>query len=100
MSGGSFDYMYASINEKYVGFMEDTDMNEMMLDLCNLLRDLEWYKSMDTSEEDYKRSVKEFKDQWFGQRDTRLRRQLKEKVEKLLDELIDDDALDKQEVKK
>lgn len=93
MSGGSFDYMYSRIEDTYVGFMEDEDLNELMKDLCEVLHDLEWYKSCDVGEKDYKESVNKFKDKWFGKRDINLRRQLANKVKKLLD------ALDEKEVK-
>ena len=66
MSGGSFDYMCYQIEEKYCGFMEDKELNEMMKDIVNLLHDLEWYTSGDTSQDDYKNSVKKFKDKWFN----------------------------------
>ena len=65
MSGGAFDYMYGRIEETYVGEMQDADLNEMMADLCELLHDLEWYESGDTTEETYRKSVKAFKQKWL-----------------------------------
>ena len=72
MSGGSFDYMYSKIEDTYVGFLEDDELNEMMSDLCDLLKSLEWYKSCDTSEEDYINDKKKLKEKWFGKRDKLL----------------------------
>lgn len=67
MSGGSFDYMYARIKEEYSGEMEDREMEELLTDFCNVLHDLEWYRSGDYSKEDYRESVAEFKRKWLRQ---------------------------------
>jgi hypothetical protein len=67
MSGGSFDYFYSQIEDKYVGFMEDEQLNDMMKDIVQLLHDLEWYTSGDTSKNDYNKSVDDFKSKWFKQ---------------------------------
>ncbi len=66
MSGGSFDYVYENIKETYSGKMEDIELNELIDDLCLLLKDLEWYRSGDSYLEDYKASVIEFKRKWFN----------------------------------
>ena len=66
MSGGSFDYLCYGIEETYVGQMEDYELNEMMKDLCKVLHDLEWWQSGDYGEESYRKSVKNFKEKWFG----------------------------------
>lgn len=41
MSGGSYNYMYCRIEEEYVDRMYDSQLNEVMKDLCKLLHDLE-----------------------------------------------------------
>jgi hypothetical protein len=73
MSGGSFDYEYSRVEQIYSGRMEDPELNEMIVDLSKLLKELEWWKSDDTSEEDYRKEVAKFKDKWFGKRDENLR---------------------------
>lgn len=67
MSGGSFNYNYALIRSEYCGRMEDVELDDMMDDLADLLHDLEWWKSGDYSEEDYRNTVKSFKAKWFNQ---------------------------------
>lgn len=65
MSGGSYDYTYQRVDEQYVGHMYDQELNEMMDDLVELLHDLEWWQSLDYSEEDYRETVTKFKKKWF-----------------------------------
>lgn len=83
MSGGAFDYMYNRVEETYCGQMEDIELNNMMDDLVWLLRSLEWYKSGDTSEDDYREDVNHFKYKWFNQ-DTVSR--VKTQLNKVLDD--------------
>lgn len=42
MSGGSYNYEFGRIEDEYVGKMYDSQLNAMMKDLVDLLRDLEW----------------------------------------------------------
>ena len=86
MSGGSFNYMYGQIRDTYEGQLEDDELNKMIIDLCKLLHALEWYRSCDTTEEDYIIAKKEFKNKWFGNRDEKLI----ETVIKRLDNTIKD----------
>ena len=67
MSGGSFEYKYLSL-DIYDGQLEDKELNELLEDFKNLLHDLEWYKSSDTSKEDYQETVKRFKGKWLKQK--------------------------------
>lgn len=67
MSGGSFNYMYARIEEEYSGEMEDLEMELLLKDFCSVLHDLEWYRSGDYGEEDYRRAVADFKKKWLRQ---------------------------------
>lgn len=71
MSGGHFNYMYSSIEDMYKGQLLDPDLNEMFKDFVNLLHDLEWYESGDTDEEDYFKTVSEFKKKWFNKKCSR-----------------------------
>jgi hypothetical protein len=65
MSGGSYEYIYEKVDDWYVGRMFDSELDEMMKDLVPLLHDLEWWQSGDISEEDYRKSVTNFKGKWF-----------------------------------
>lgn len=65
MSGGSYNYMYNRVEETYCGAMFDPVLDGMMADLVGLLHDLEWWKSSDTSEDDYRKTVAAFKAKWM-----------------------------------
>lgn len=87
MSGGSYNYLCFQIEEEYVGRMHDIELDDMMKDLAKLLHDLEWWQSSDTSEESYRKTVKDFKEKWFkGDRNERL----KTIIEKACDDLKTD----------
>ena len=45
--------------------MFDAEMDEMVVDFAKVLHDLEWWMSSDSSEEDYRQTVKKFKEKWF-----------------------------------
>lgn len=53
MSGGSFDYMYSKIRDTYKGELHDQELEELLEDFCEVLKELEWWQSCDTSEERY-----------------------------------------------
>lgn len=74
MSGGSYNYIYISLEDECAGKMYDEEMNDMIKDLCNVLHVLEWWQSCDTSEESYRKCLSEFKAKWFnGDREKRLK---------------------------
>jgi hypothetical protein len=73
MSGGSYDYMYFKIEDTYSEKTYDIELDEMIIDLCNVLHDLEWWQSGDSGEEKYRKTLQQFKDKWFGNRDKKLR---------------------------
>ena len=58
--------MYAEIESMYCGKMYDAEMDDMMADLVDVLHDLEWWRSSDYGEDDYRKSVKVFKDKWVN----------------------------------
>lgn len=92
MSGGSYDYMYCSIRQNYVGRMYDPELDAMMDDLCDLLKDLEWWKSGDIGEESYRKEVRKFKFKWLGgdkARNKRLKELIEEEVSKTRDQLLE-----------
>ena len=83
MSGGSYNYLYSTVECTYVGRMEDVELNEMMQDLVVLLKKLEWWVSADYSEEDYRATVHKFKEKWLGTRDLHLRHLIQEELLKV-----------------
>lgn len=65
MSGGSHNYIYSKLSEECEGEMHDAEMDDLIKDLCKVLHDLEWWQSGDYSEEQYRKTVSEFKEKWF-----------------------------------
>lgn len=64
MSGGSMNYIYASL-EDYVGCFQDVELDDLLKDICVLLHDREWYDSGDYSEGDWNESIINFKQKWL-----------------------------------
>ena len=89
MSGGSYCYKYSDIEEFYVGMMYDEELNEMLKDLVDVLHDVEWWQSADIGEEDYRKTVKAFKDKWFNSdRGERLKPIIDKKINGIRTELM------------
>lgn len=88
MSGGSYNYMYSRINDEYVDRMFDSQLNSMMKDLVDVLHDLEWWQSCDSSEERYRDTVRKFKKKWFRQTKIDVQKQIESKFERTKDELL------------
>ena len=89
MSGGSHNYIYCRIEEDLVGQMEDRELDDLMKDIVTLAHDLEWYHSADTSHDDYRESVRKFKDKWFKQsREERLKKYIEESIKETKEELL------------
>ena len=86
MSGGYFEYSYTKL-AIYEDEMEDEQLNEMIKDLVKLLRELEWYKSFDTSEKTYRKEVRKFKKKWFGNPDKKLKDAIISDLDKLKDKI-------------
>ena len=88
MSGGSHNYLYSQVDGEYVGHMYDRELDDMMSDLVTVLHDLEWWQSDDYSEEQYRKTVRQFKGKWFStDRNERLTKYIDEAMEKLTVEL-------------
>lgn len=74
MSGGSYDYIYCRLKEECEGRMYDTEMDDMIRDLADVLHDLEWWQSADSSEDEYRATLTRFKAKWFkDNREERLK---------------------------
>ena len=81
MSGGSYNYIYSRLSMECVGEMKDTEMNDLIKDLCEVLHDLEWWQSGDISEEAYRETLSEFKTKWLGDnREERLKGYIDEQL--------------------
>ncbi len=76
------------IEDEYVDRMYDSQLNEMMKDLCKLLHDLEWWKSCDYSEDTYRRTVTEFKRSGLNKLRLMYKKQIESKFEQTKDELL------------
>ena len=55
MSGGSYNYIYATLKDECGNQMHDAEMNDLINDLCEVLHDLEWWQSNDICEETYRK---------------------------------------------
>lgn len=74
MSGGSYDYIYCRLKEECDGRMYDAEMDDMIRDLAEVLHDLEWWQSADSSEDEYRATLTRFKAKWFkDNREERLK---------------------------
>ena len=91
MSGGHFDYAYNYVKDMFENEMQDAEMNELLLDFVEVLHDLEWWQSCDISEEDYRKTVSEFKQKWLNGYDetseARIERFKKSFIEKMTAEI-------------
>lgn len=67
MSGGHFEYLCYRIENAYSAEMEDVELEDLLQDFCELLHDLEWWKSGDYGEDTYRETVKKFKNKWLKQ---------------------------------
>lgn len=74
MSGGSYNYIYSQLQVECENCMHDSEMDDMIHDLCKVLHDLEWWQSGDYDEEQYRETVAQFKTKWFrGDREERIK---------------------------
>ena len=61
----SYDNISIKVEYDLVGYMFDSELNEMMKDLVPVLEDLEDWQEADIGEEEYRETVTEFKSKWF-----------------------------------
>lgn len=88
MSGGSYNYSYCTVEEHYVGRMHDVELNEMMSDLVEVLHDVEWWQSSDISEEDYRKTVSDFKKKWFKRSPVKVKEFIEKEFTNKKEELL------------
>ena len=90
MSGGSYNYIYSKLGEECKDAMYDEEMNDLIVDLCKVLHDLEWWQSGDTSEETYRKTLSQFKKKWFNaNREERLKGYIDKQIGVVRRELYD-----------
>lgn len=81
MSGGSYNYIYSRLLDECEGKMYDAEMEDLIKDLCEVLHDLEWWQSGDSSESCYRDTLAKFKAKWFkGDRQERLKGYIDEQI--------------------
>lgn len=81
MSGGSYSYIFSRLSMECEGRMYDAEMNDLIEDLCEVLHDLEWWQSGDSSESRYRNTLTKFKSKWFkGDRQKRLKGYIDEQI--------------------
>lgn len=73
MSGGDYNYICFKLLEECEDKMFDVELDEFVKDFSNVLHELEWWRSGDILEEQYRVAIQEFKTKWFGKRDKNLR---------------------------
>ncbi len=86
-SGGSYDYAYNHLDIYYHN-VYDEELDLMIQNLREVLHDLEWWQSGDIGEEDYRKTLNDFKKKWFGNRDERLKEIIKNKCKELEEHLL------------
>lgn len=94
MSGGYFEYQDSRLKAEMFGYtdkphnvLEDRELSELTWDLLDLIHSYDWYKSADTSKEEYLRDKSEFKKKWLSNRGVRVRRIVDEAINDLKSEL-------------
>lgn len=81
MSGGSYSYISYTLLNECENRMYDAEMNDLICDLCDVLHDLEWWQSGDSSEDHYRNTLMKFKAKWFkGNRKERLKGYIDEQI--------------------
>lgn len=61
----SYDNISIKVEYDLVGYMFDTELNQMMKDLVPVIEDLEKWQEGDIGEEQYRETVTKFKAKWF-----------------------------------
>lgn len=65
--------------------LEDREISELVYDVFCLLHSYDWYKESDTSEDDYRKDVKYFKDKWLNKsQDERIDSLVEKAIERIM----------------
>lgn len=96
MSGGHFDYKDMGLKSEIFGWedkptnvFEDKEISELVWDVLDLIHDFDWYKTGDTSKEDYLKAKANFKEKWFSNRELCVRRIVDDSIEQCKKELYE-----------
>lgn len=84
----SYDNISIKVEYDLVGYMFDTELNQMMKDLVPVLGDLEKWQEGDIVEETYRETVTKFKSKWFKRRKCDIEELVNEEFEKKKAELL------------
>lgn len=80
MSGGSMDYVCYEV-ENAARMTNDPEFAEMLRDAAKVLHDEEWWRSADSSKQQYLDELARFKAKWFkGDRTQRLKGYVDERI--------------------
>lgn len=81
MSGGSMDYVCYRV-EDAASMTSDPEFSDLLRDAARVLHAEEWYRSCDTTEQDYLDALRKFKRKWFeSDRAERLRSYIDKELE-------------------
>lgn len=83
-----YNSIYLTVKYDLVGYMYDSELNQMMKDLVPVLEDLEKWQESDISEEQYRETVTKFKSKWFKRRKCDIEALVNEEFEKKKEELL------------
>lgn len=82
MSGGSMDYVCYRV-EDASSMTSDPEFSDLLRDAAKVLHAEEWYRSCDTTEDEYLDELAKFKAKWFdGDRSNRLQTYIDEELER------------------
>lgn len=98
MSGGHFEYKDSDLKYEIFGYydghecrnvFEDKEISQLVWDVLDLIHDFDWYYSGDTCKETWLEKKQKFKEKWFGNRDERVKRIVRETIAEAKRELYE-----------
>lgn len=84
----TLDSLYFRI-EDVAKYIPDREIRSMAFDFSHLMYECERFLDGDISKKDWKESLADFKNKWFGKRNERLMQIIDAAIGELRDELID-----------
>lgn len=96
MSGGYFSYYDTQLKSEIFGsygdkpprnVFEDKEITELVWDVLELIHSFDYYQQGDSSEEDYLKAKKNFKDKWLKNDPERCKYIIDEAIAETKDEL-------------